>query len=218
MKTFSIAHLTKPYKMSQPLEGKVAIITGGSKGIGRATAIRLARDGAKVVINYSSDTSAAEEVVKLIGADKSIAVKADAGNVAELEMLVAETIKRFGRIDVLVPNAGIMPMKDLESSTEADFDSTKYNISNSSGKNDGSLNSAPFVKDSRHNEGTVYVVSGSAGKLGGRQTTYPHNAMYFSDETHGGASLLEINGDRLDFKWICADGVIRDQFTILKKP
>lgn len=110
--------------MSQPLEGKVAIITGGSKGIGRATAIRLARDGAKVVINYSSDTSAAEEVVKLIGADKSIAVKADAGNVAELEMLVAETIKRFGRIDVLVPNAGIMPMKDLESSTEADFDST----------------------------------------------------------------------------------------------
>ncbi len=101
---------------------------------------------------------------------------------------------------------------------DADFDSTKYNISNSSGKNDGSLNSGPYIKDSRQNEGTVYVVSGSAGKLGGRQTTYPHHAMYFADETHGGASMLEINGNRLDFKWICADGVIRDQFTMLKKP
>jgi acid phosphatase type 7 len=101
---------------------------------------------------------------------------------------------------------------------DSDFDSAKYNISNSSGKNDGSQNSEPYVKDSRQNEGTLYVVSGSAGKLGGRQTKYPHNAMYFSDETHGGASILEINGNRLDFKWICADGVIRDQFTMLKKP
>jgi 3',5'-cyclic AMP phosphodiesterase CpdA len=101
---------------------------------------------------------------------------------------------------------------------DADFDSVKYNISNSSGKNDGSPNSEPYIKDSRQNEGTVYVVSGSAGKLGGRQATYPHHAMYFSDETHGGASILEINGNRLDFKWICADGVIRDQFTMLKKP
>ena len=101
---------------------------------------------------------------------------------------------------------------------EADFDSTKYNISNSSGRNDGSPNSGPYIKDTRQNEGTVYVVSGSAGKLGGCQTTYPHHAMYFSDETHGGASMLEINGNQLDFKWICADGVIRDQFTLLKKP
>ena len=47
--------------------------------------------------------------------------------------------------------------------------------------------------------------------------TFPHNAMYFSDDEHGGASLLEITGDRLDFKWICADGVIRDRFTILHR-
>ena len=99
---------------------------------------------------------------------------------------------------------------------DADFDSAKYNVSNASGKDDGSPNSAPYTKDSRHNRGTVYVVSGSAGKLGGRQTTYPHHAMYFSDETHGGASILEINGNRLDFKWICADGIIRDRFTMLK--
>ena len=101
---------------------------------------------------------------------------------------------------------------------EADFDSVKYNVSNSSGRNDGSPNSQPYIKDSRHNQGTVYVVSGSAGKLGGEQTTFPHNAMYYSDDTHGGASILEVNGNRLDFKWICADGVIRDHFTMLKKP
>jgi 3-oxoacyl-[acyl-carrier protein] reductase len=110
--------------MSQPLKGKVAIITGGSKGIGRATALRLARDGAKVVINFSSDSSAADEVVKLIGPENCIAIKADAGDVSQLEMLVAETIKVFGKIDILVPNAGIMPMQDLESSKEADFDRT----------------------------------------------------------------------------------------------
>lgn len=110
--------------MSQTLEGKVAIITGGSKGIGRATALRLATEGAKVVINFSTDASAADEVVKLIGPDKCIAIKADAGDVSQLEMLVIETIKVFGKIDILVPNAGIMPMEDLESSQEADFDRT----------------------------------------------------------------------------------------------
>jgi hypothetical protein len=100
---------------------------------------------------------------------------------------------------------------------EADFDSVKYDLSLSSGRNDGSPNSAPYVKDRAHPEGTVYLVTGSAGKLGGEQTSFPHDAMYFSDADHGGASILEINGDRLDLKWICADGVIRDHFTMMKK-
>ncbi|KAJ8101698.1 hypothetical protein POJ06DRAFT_69488 [Lipomyces tetrasporus] len=109
---------------SSSLAGKVAVITGGSKGIGRATALRLAEEGANVVINYSSDASAAEEVVKIIGADRSLAVKADAGNVAELERLVTETVSRFGKIDILVPNAGVMLMKDLETTTEHDFEAS----------------------------------------------------------------------------------------------
>ena len=100
---------------------------------------------------------------------------------------------------------------------EADFDSVKYNLSQSSGRNDGSPNSKPYIKTKAHNEGTVYVVSGSAGKLGGRQATFPHNAMYYSDDTHGGASILEISSNKLEFKWICADGVIRDHFTMMKK-
>lgn len=97
------------------------------------------------------------------------------------------------------------------------FDAKKHNLSTSSGKNDGSPDSAPYQKDPAHNQGTVYVVSGSAGKLGGKQSTYPHNAMYFSDAEHGGASVLEVEGNRLELKWVCADGEIRDQFTIIKK-
>ncbi|KAK9483845.1 hypothetical protein V1527DRAFT_244320 [Lipomyces starkeyi] len=107
---------------SAALAGKVALITGGSKGIGRATALRLANEGANVVINYSSDASAADEVVNLIGADRSLAVKADAGNITELERLVNETVTKFGKIDILIPNAGVLLMKDLETTTEHDFE------------------------------------------------------------------------------------------------
>ncbi|MBB6498575.1 purple acid phosphatase family protein [Pedobacter cryoconitis] len=99
---------------------------------------------------------------------------------------------------------------------EKTFDAKIHNLSNSSGKYDGSTGSAPYLKDSDHQRGTVYVVSGSAGKLGGQQAAFPHNAMYFSDAEHGGASILEIEDNRLDLKWVCADGEIRDQFTMMK--
>jgi len=105
-----------------PLQGKVAVITGGSKGIGRAIAIRLARDGANVVINYSSDESAATEVLNIIGAERSMVVKADAGDIKDIEYLVDKTVKAYGKIDILVPSAAIMPLKDLEGTTEEDFD------------------------------------------------------------------------------------------------
>ena len=109
--------------MSQyPLTGKVALITGGSKGIGRATALALANQGAQVVINYSSGSSAADELVKEIGSDRALAVKADAARISGIEMLVEQTVKRFGKIDILIPNAAVLPMKDLASTTEEDFD------------------------------------------------------------------------------------------------
>ncbi len=97
------------------------------------------------------------------------------------------------------------------------FDSTRYLTSLSSGRADGSPNSAPYIKKSRREKGTIYVVTGSAGKLGGEQADFPHRAMLYSDATHGGASLLTVTGNQLQFEWICADGVIRDRFTILKK-
>jgi acid phosphatase type 7 len=97
---------------------------------------------------------------------------------------------------------------------EATFSAAQHNLSNSSGLYDGTENSCPYVKD---HEGTVYVVTGSAGKLGGTQPTFPHDAMQYANATEGGASVLEIQNNRLDLKWVCADGVIRDRFTIMKE-
>ena len=96
------------------------------------------------------------------------------------------------------------------------FDSTKHNLSQSSGLYNGTTNSCPYVKDDTNNEGTVYVVSGSAGQLTFVQDTYPHKAMYYSDNTVGGAVMLEVEGNRLDLKWITSTGVVKDKFTMMK--
>lgn len=96
------------------------------------------------------------------------------------------------------------------------FDPEKHLLSSSSGKFDGSENSHPYIKDET-NQGTVYVVSGSAGALDHKQGTFPHKAMPYSDISVGGAPILEVEGNRLDFRWITANGEIGDQFTILKK-
>lgn len=104
------------------LADKVILITGGSKGIGKAIAEQAAAQGAKVVINYSSDSTAANELVEKIGSQKALAVQADASSVTEIEKLVKQAVDKFGRIDVLIPNAAAAPMNDLESTTEKDFD------------------------------------------------------------------------------------------------
>ncbi|MCJ1409363.1 hypothetical protein MMC19_003442 [Ptychographa xylographoides] len=104
------------------LADKVALITGASKGIGKATALLLAKQGAKVAINYSSDAAAADELVDIIGKDRAFAIKGNAGSIFDIEKMVKETVDRFGKIDILIPNAGILPMKDLEHTTEEDFD------------------------------------------------------------------------------------------------
>jgi len=100
---------------------------------------------------------------------------------------------------------------------ETSWDSSSYVVQHSNGRYDGSPNSCAFLKDSANGYvGTVYIVSGSAGQLGGKQPCFPHDALPYSDATHGGAGMLEIQGDRLDWKWICADGEVRDRFTMLK--
>lgn len=106
------------------LSGKTVLITGGSKGIGAATSLLLAKNGANVAINYSSDSAAAEKVVQQIGADKSIAIKGDAGNVPDIESMVDQTVKKFGKIDILIPCAGILLMRSLEQTSEADWEKT----------------------------------------------------------------------------------------------
>jgi 3-oxoacyl-[acyl-carrier protein] reductase len=107
-----------------PLAGKVALVTGGSKGIGRATSLRLARDGAKVVVNYASSSKDADEVVSLIGSEQAIAIKADVGNVEEIGKLIDAAVAKWGKIDILIACAGIMRLNELEKVTEAEFDLT----------------------------------------------------------------------------------------------
>ncbi|GAE24215.1 3-oxoacyl-[acyl-carrier protein] reductase [Halalkalibacter wakoensis JCM 9140] len=91
------------------LQGKTAIVTGASRGIGKATAIELARNGANVVVNYAGSQERAEQVVaeiKGLGVD-ALAIQANVANSEEVQAMVKETIDAFGRVDILVNNAGI---------------------------------------------------------------------------------------------------------------
>lgn len=110
--------------MTKSLSGKVAIVTGASRGIGREIAERLAENGAKVVVNYASSPAKAEEVVSAIkqSGGEARAIQADIRQVAAIERLFGETIEAYGGIDILVNNAGIMTTKPVAAMTEEDFD------------------------------------------------------------------------------------------------
>ncbi|MEK1913589.1 MAG: glucose 1-dehydrogenase [Pseudomonas chlororaphis] len=107
------------------LQGKVAIVTGSSKGLGRAIALRLAERGANVVINYLRDKAPADEVVAAAIAEgvKAISVQADVSNVVEIEALFQAGLRAFGKIDIVVANAGIEKVNiQVVDVTEEDFD------------------------------------------------------------------------------------------------
>jgi len=106
------------------LEGKIALITGGSRGIGAAIAKRLASDGAKVAITYSKGADAAAVVIKEIERDggKAIAIQADATNAEAAKAAVEKTVEMFGGLDILVNNAGTAIPKTFEETTLEEMD------------------------------------------------------------------------------------------------
>jgi 3-oxoacyl-[acyl-carrier protein] reductase len=108
---------------SQKLTGKVAIVTGASKGIGAAIAKQLAAEGAAVVVNYASSKAGADKIVTEITAQggKAIAVQADVSKREHIVQLMEQTMKAFGRLDILVNNAGVYEFLPLEQVTEAHF-------------------------------------------------------------------------------------------------
>jgi len=110
--------------MSKQLEGKIALVTGGSRGIGAAIAKRLAADGASVAITYAKDVKAASAVVEAIerAGGKGLAIQADAASAEAVKGAVEKTARTFGRIDVLVNNAGTAIPKPFEETTLEEMD------------------------------------------------------------------------------------------------
>ncbi len=106
------------------LTGKVAIVTGGNSGIGKAIVLALAEAGATIAIDYVANEQAEEEVERKVAAlgDRVLGVEADVSKVADLQRLIAETVKAFGQLDIMVNNAGIESRTSTLDTTEAQFD------------------------------------------------------------------------------------------------
>src|SRR5690349_5304832 len=105
------------------LNGKVAVVTGASKGIGAAIAQKLASEGAKVVVNYARDRAGVERVVERIKAagGHAIAVQADVSKAEDIQGLFAKTMQAFGNVDILVNNAGVYEFRGIEAVDEEHY-------------------------------------------------------------------------------------------------
>ncbi|MBC2581702.1 SDR family oxidoreductase [Clostridium sp. DJ247] len=148
------------------LEGKVAIVTGASRGIGSAIAKQLAALGAKVVVNYSSSPEKAEKIVEEITklGEKAVAIKADVSNIKDVERLFSETINEFGKVDILINNAGVILYKLLSDVTEEEFDKL-FNIN---------VKGTYFAcqQAMKHMEANGRIVNFSTSIVGGMFPTY----------------------------------------------
>ncbi|HEY0375576.1 MAG TPA: 3-oxoacyl-ACP reductase family protein [Pyrinomonadaceae bacterium] len=146
------------------LRGQVAIVTGGSRGIGRATVLRLAEAGADVVVNYARNEAAAEEVARLARefGVRALALRADVGSVREAEALVAATLEHLGRVDLLVANAGVWEGAPVEEMTEELWD----RVVGANLKGTWTVCRAAVPAMRRQGRGSIVIVSSTAGQRG----------------------------------------------------
>lgn len=164
------------------LKDKVAIVTGGARGIGRAIALAMAREGAKVVVNYASNTKAADETVDMIKAagGTAIACKANVSEKAEVDAMIRETIAQFGRIDILVNNAGVAKFIDFFETTEEEWD--WHQNTNCKGV---FLTSQAAAKEMKNTGGGRIV---NVTSISGEKATNPLQVAYCTSK--GGANML----------------------------
>jgi 3-oxoacyl-[acyl-carrier protein] reductase len=151
--------------MAMDLKGKVAVITGGSRGIGKAISIMLSTKGVKVAVNYSSGADSAEKVVKEIEGmgGSAIKVKADVTKQSEVQSMFQVVLKHFGRVDILVNNAGTMGQPKFLEISEEDWD--RVMAVNLKGMFNCCQAAIPiFLKQSG---GKIVNMSSIAGKMGG---------------------------------------------------
>ncbi len=151
--------------MSGRLQGRTALITGASRGVGRAIALALASEGANIVVNYRAREQAANEVVSEIedlGA-LALAVQGDVAQRDQVQALIATTLRRFASLDILVNNAGLLQQKPFAQITDSDWDSAL--AVNLKGAFLCSQESLPALRRSAH--GRILNISSSGGQLGG---------------------------------------------------
>jgi 3-oxoacyl-[acyl-carrier protein] reductase len=151
--------------MKKPLEGRVALITGASRGIGHAAALALSEVGAKVAVNYYASEDCALDLVKQITGRGGVAIaaKADVSQAAEVSRLVETVSRELGRVDVLVNNAGINPSKPLDQLTEDDWNRViAINLSSAFLVSQAVL---PGMREQRW--GRIIMLSSIAAQMGG---------------------------------------------------
>jgi NAD(P)-dependent dehydrogenase (short-subunit alcohol dehydrogenase family) len=148
----------------KPLSGQVAVVTGASRGLGRACAIELGRSGASVVVNYNTSPGPAEEVVKEIVASgtRAVAVGGDVGKPEDCQEIISEAIANFGQIDILIANAGVnrdktlkrMSVEEWNEVINTDLNSAFYCVS------------AAIPHMTEKNYGRIIVMSSIIGQMG----------------------------------------------------
>jgi 3-oxoacyl-[acyl-carrier protein] reductase len=162
------------------LDGKIALVTGGSRGIGKAICLELAREGAKVLLNYASNAEAALKVVEeiIFAGGEAAAIKADVKQSAEAQMLVEETLNKFGAVHILVNNAGItrdnllMRMKDeqwhevLHTNLTGVYNCTKAVVKPMMKQKVGSIINITSVVGQVGNAGQANYAAAKAGVIG----------------------------------------------------